>query len=94
MPLLLATAVLLRAIISPDYISWTLGFITTSLLGLASICFVYLGKLQACNDHLVTLELAVRARDYGLLLEVMMSSVRCMGNLSSLLTAITHVRRL
>jgi hypothetical protein len=49
-----------------------------SLLGLSCFCFLYLGKIQACNDQLVEIEFALVMGDQTHLRRAL-SQLTCMG---------------
>src|SRR4051812_49001151 len=83
-PLILSVVIIVHVIfISKDY-KWVEGVVVTFLLGLSSVCFVYIGKIQACNDELLAIEYAVIVGDQALLID-MISKLGCFGSFREIL---------
>lgn len=61
-----------------------LAGICTMVLGIPGIAFVHLGKLQRCNDSLISVELFVHLRDRAGLINTL-SKVECLGGLEGIL---------
>jgi hypothetical protein len=83
-PLILMVVLVAHMLIVENF-HWVEGAITTSLLGVSALCFVYLGRIQACNDDLILIELAVIKGDEELLYKAI-SKISCFGSFREILS--------
>jgi hypothetical protein len=83
-PLALAIGLLLSRILGKTEIDLATGAICALLLGVSSIAFVYLGRLQRCNDIISIIELAVFVGDKDNIF-VSVSNVSCFGKMQGLI---------
>ena len=82
-PLAVALAIVVSLIVNQDLAIFKAG-VSSILLGLSAIAFVYLGKLQDCNDVIVFIECSVYLGDKDQILKSI-SNVSCLGRMQDLL---------
>jgi hypothetical protein len=82
-PLAASLLIVISLIINQDLYIFKAG-ISSILLGLSALAFVYLGKLQNCNDVIVVIECSVYLGDRDQILKSI-SNVSCLGRMQDLL---------
>jgi len=82
-PLAVALLIVASLIINQDLPIFKAG-VSSILLGLSAIAFVYLGKIQNCNDVIVVIECSVYLGDRDQLIKSI-SNISCLGKMQDLL---------
>jgi hypothetical protein len=82
-PLVVALLIVLSLILNQDLAIFKAG-VCTLLLGVSALAFVYLGKIQNCNDVLVVVELQVYLGDRDQIIKSI-SNISCLGKMQDLL---------
>jgi hypothetical protein len=82
-PLVATIALLLQQVLTKEIDFMKLG-ISGLLLGISAIPFVYLGRLQQCNDVIVAIELQVILGDREQIIKSI-ASISCFGKMQDLL---------
>ncbi|MCI0637946.1 MAG: hypothetical protein L0Y72_23775 [Gemmataceae bacterium] len=90
LPLLSAVLLLIYLLFVSEDANWVHGTTAMSLLGLSSLGFVYLGKLQACSDGLLAIELAVLTCDQDGLTKAI-STLSCYSRFGGLLNDVKRL---
>ncbi len=91
-PLVVVLTIVVHTILSGASLDWTKGSVSVMLLGISCLCFVYLGKLQECNDRLLIIEFAVLEGDQERLHRAV-SMLTCFGRLRRILEDAKRVIR-
>jgi hypothetical protein len=89
-PLLVSVVLVFRTLVAGGESKLEEGVIATGLLGVSSVCFIYLGKIQSCNDELLDIELAVFEGDQDRLHDTI-SKLGCLGNLRGILNDVRRI---
>ncbi|MBN2774224.1 MAG: hypothetical protein JXR31_08240 [Prolixibacteraceae bacterium] len=66
------------------------GSLMSIFISLSAITFVYLGKLQACDDVILQIDLAVRLGDKDFLLRSI-SKITCYGSFKNLINEVGRI---
>jgi uncharacterized membrane protein len=90
-PLVAALAIVLYQILTKDLDVYKTG-LCGALLGLAAIAFVYLGRLQNCNDVIVVIEFSVYLGERDQIIKAI-GNISCFGKMQDLLRDIRPLLR-
>jgi len=88
-PMLVAIAMLAPQVLNRDWDLERSG-LSGLLMGVSSLAFVYLGRLQQCNDVIVAIEFTVILGDRDQIIKSI-SSISCFGKMQDLLRDIRPI---